>query len=87
MLPCLSKQILNITCPGCGLQRAFILLISGDFYQSFIMYPAIYFILILFILIILKNLFKKIKFQKSINLMAILSISTIFINYLIKLTI
>lgn len=85
MLPCISKQILNITCPGCGLQRSVLLLFYKEFYKAFLMYPAIYFLLILLILIFLKTIFKKLKIQKSINIIAILTISTIFINYIIKL--
>jgi len=40
MLSCPSKKYLHIECPGCGLQRSFLLLLKGDLQASFIMYPA-----------------------------------------------
>jgi Protein of unknown function (DUF2752) len=42
MLPCLSKTLFGIECLGCGFQRAFILLLKGNFVAAFEMYPAIY---------------------------------------------
>ncbi len=47
-LPCLFKQIIHIDCPGCGMQRSFILLLKGDITGSFIMYPALVPIILLF---------------------------------------
>jgi hypothetical protein len=87
MLPCLSQQLFNISCPGCGIQRSFINLINGNLYQAFILYPAIFFIIALSITVFISLFIKKKSIQKSINILAILSISTIFINYFIKLII
>ena len=30
LLPCAFKEYLNVECPGCGMQRAFIALLEGD---------------------------------------------------------
>lgn len=42
MFPCISKTLFGIECLGCGFQRAFIMLIDGNFEAAFVMYPAIY---------------------------------------------
>lgn len=47
MFPCISKTLFGIECLGCGFQRAFVLLLEGNFEAAFIMYPAIYSSLIL----------------------------------------
>ena len=86
MLPCLSKQLFNISCPGCGIQRSLLLVYNGHFVDAFKMYPAIYFLLALALLIIIKFLFNKDKLQKVINKLAILSVITILTNYIINLT-
>lgn len=41
MMPCFYKRVSGIDCPGCGMQRSFIELLKGDFYESFKMYPAL----------------------------------------------
>jgi hypothetical protein len=40
MLSCPSKKYLHIDCPGCGMQRSFLLLLKGDWLASLQMYPA-----------------------------------------------
>jgi Protein of unknown function (DUF2752) len=47
-LPCPFKSITHFDCPGCGIQRSFVLLMKGDFTGSFLMYPALVPILLLF---------------------------------------
>ena len=47
-LPCIFKAVTHIDCPGCGIQRSFILLIKGDITASFLLYPALIPILLLF---------------------------------------
>jgi len=51
MLPCLTKQLLGFECLGCGSQRALSLLIHGEFISAFKMYPAIYTLIPLFLVI------------------------------------
>ena len=84
MLPCLSKQLFNIHCPGCGLQRSVLFIWNGNFMAAFKMYPAIYFLIALTVLIALNFYFKKAILQKGINLLSILTIITILINYTLK---
>ncbi|MEO9513819.1 MAG: DUF2752 domain-containing protein [Flavobacteriaceae bacterium] len=85
MLPCLSKRVFGIECPGCGFQRSIHLLFHGEFVAAFKMYPAIYpiFALLTFLLI---NSFNKIKFANQITItLGIMSAAFILINFLIKL--
>lgn len=35
LLPCLFKSITGLSCPGCGIQRSFLLLLNGDIAASF----------------------------------------------------
>jgi len=85
MLPCLSKQILGMDCPGCGIQRAVLLLFQGEFLAAFKMYPAIYPILGLFGFLILDQFFK-IKYANTISIsLMILSVLLILINFTIKI--
>jgi hypothetical protein len=85
MLPCLSKQLFGVECFGCGGQRSVHLLFHGEFIEAFKMYPAIYPLTILS-LVIGANIFFKFKHStKIINILAILTITTIVVSYLIKL--
>ena len=85
MLPCLNKKFFGIDCLGCGIQRALALLFKGEFIAAFKMYPAIYTLLLLALVIII-NYFYKIKFsQKLISILAIGSILIIVISYVIKM--
>ncbi|MCF6295733.1 MAG: DUF2752 domain-containing protein [Flavobacteriaceae bacterium] len=85
MLPCLSKQLFNLECFGCGLQRSVFLLFQGEIIAAFKMYPAIYPLIVLALFLIL-NFFYKIKYSEKIKIaLVVLSIATIIINYLIKI--
>lgn len=85
MLPCLSKQVLGMDCPGCGIQRAAALLFQGEFLAAFKMYPAIYPILLLFAFLF-ADVFFKIKYANKISIgLMITSVVFILGNFLIKL--
>lgn len=86
MLPCLNKKYLGFECLGCGIQRSISLLFKGEFVEAFHMYPAIY-PLILLLGILLLNQFLSFKYaNKSIIILAILTVATIIISYIIKMT-
>ncbi|PKH52235.1 hypothetical protein CXF68_16725 [Tenacibaculum sp. Bg11-29] len=85
MLPCLNKKFFGVDCLGCGTQRALSLLIHGEFIAAFKMYPAIYTLLFLAVIIVL-NLFYKIKYaQKIISILAVINVLIIVVSYLIKM--
>ncbi len=85
MLPCLNKKLFGFECMGCGLQRSAALLIKGQFVDSFLMYPGLYTLIILFGFITI-NTFKSFKNgTKIITILAILNIVVIVGSYLLKL--
>ena len=84
MLPCFTKQLLGVDCPGCGLQRSVALLFQGDFVAAFEMYPAIYTIIPLFAFL-LADAFFKIKYaNKIIITLMTSSVALILVNYISK---
>ena len=85
LLPCLNKSLFGIDCLGCGIQRAFVLLLKGEFTDAFKMYPAIY-TLVLFAFFLFINLKKKFKNSKKIIIsFAIINLLIIVISYGIKM--
>lgn len=84
MLPCLNKQIFGVECPGCGLQRAVLMLFHGKFIAAFYMYPAVYTLLLLFGFLLADQFFTFRHANKiSIGLM-VSSVLLILINYILK---
>ena len=84
MLPCLNKKLFGFECMGCGLQRSLNLLFHGDFVAAFKMYPAI-FTLIPLALLIGVSFFYKFKYSnKTINGLAIATVLIIIISFIIK---
>ncbi|WP_299215008.1 DUF2752 domain-containing protein [uncultured Dokdonia sp.] len=85
MLPCLNKKYLGFECMGCGIQRSAALLFKGEFIDAFFMYPGIY-PLIGLLGFLLINQFTTIKYaNKTIIFLAILTVATIIISFLIKI--
>ncbi len=85
MLPCLTKTVFGFECPGCGAQRALSFLLHGEFISAFQMYPAIYTLIPLFLVIGTNHFFKFKNGTKIISILAILSISIIMVSYVYKL--
>ncbi len=84
MLPCFTKKIFGVDCPGCGMQRALALLIQGDFAAAFEMYPAIYTIIPL-LGFLLADIFFTVKYaSKIISILAAVSVTLILTNYFLK---
>ncbi|MBW2961351.1 DUF2752 domain-containing protein [Mesonia sp. JHPTF-M18] len=84
MLTCLHKKIFGFECPGCGGQRAFLMLIKGDFVDAFLMYPAIYPLVLLALSIFTNLLFPLKYYSKLVSILTIVSITTIVISYILK---
>ncbi|SFZ94375.1 Protein of unknown function [Flaviramulus basaltis] len=87
MLPCLNKKLLGFECMGCGIQRALSLIFQGEFVEAFYMYPAIYSLIALFLTIGLNIFFKFKNSNIVIGALAIISVATIVISYIIKIII
>jgi len=85
MLPCLSKQMFGVECPGCGLQRSIVLLFQGDLVASFQIYPALFPMMALFGFLAL-NRFVFFKKSNTITIgLAGLTVFSILANYALKL--
>ncbi|UNY97519.1 DUF2752 domain-containing protein [Zhouia spongiae] len=84
MLPCLNKKLFGIECPGCGIQRSVALIWDGDLVGAFKMYPAIYTLIIMFLLIGIDIVTKKKDFSKLIIPLAIINAVIIITNYILK---
>jgi hypothetical protein len=84
MLPCLNKKLFGFECMGCGMQRSFSLMLHGEFVSAFYMYPAIFTLLPL-ALVIITSLFIKFKYaSKIINILAIVSVIIIITSFIVK---
>ena len=86
MLPCGFKQLTGHECPGCGFQRSVASLANGDLTSSFVFYPPLALILILFFLLIMHLIFK---FKNGAELLKWTFIGTTFsvlVNYILKMT-
>lgn len=85
MLPCMSKQIFGIECPGCGIQRSIMMLIQGEFAAAFKMYPAVYPITTLFGFLVVDYFFR-IRRSNIISIfLMVTSVIMILTNYIFKL--
>ena len=42
MLECFFAQQFGVPCPGCGIQRSFLLLLEGEVWASIKMYPPLF---------------------------------------------
>lgn len=86
MLPCMSKKLFGIECLGCGTQRAFVLLLKGEFVEAFKMYPAIYTLIPFFLLISLHLIDKSRNYTTYIKWLAIINGIIMITSYIIKIT-
>lgn len=86
MLPCMNKQILGIECPGCGTQRSASLLLQGNFEDAFIMFPAIYTTIFLFILLALHFIDRRRSYQNLIIVVAVINAVIMIFSYIYKMT-
>ncbi|MEH6680897.1 MAG: DUF2752 domain-containing protein [Sediminicola sp.] len=84
MLPCANKKIFGVECPGCGIQRSISLLLQGDLWGAFLMYPAIYTLILLMGFLLVDN-FYSIKYANSI-IITLMSLTVLLIvtNYILK---
>ncbi|MGK9128168.1 DUF2752 domain-containing protein [Olivibacter jilunii] len=69
LLPCPFKWLTGIDCPGCGFQRALLLLFQGRWQASIVQYPPTIPLLLLGLFFLLKNRY----FKKNEKLATVLS--------------
>lgn len=86
-LPCFYKKYLGIECPGCGMQRAFIELLKGNFIESIKIFPALLPIIFMFIFLILHLIFKFKNGSFLLKISFIFAAIIIVLNYIYKILI
>ena len=86
MLPCMYKKYLGLECPGCGFQRALILLFKGEFMASLKMYPPLIPILSMIAMLCYHLKFKPSNGASLLKYMFIFNSIIVLINFIIKLT-
>ncbi|QJP33131.1 DUF2752 domain-containing protein [Nonlabens sp. Ci31] len=87
MLPCMSKQLTGMDCPGCGIQRSISFLLQGHLTDSFLMYPGLFPGIFLFFFLIF-DWFTEVKYSEQIKLWAtLITIGTIITSFLVKMAI
>lgn len=83
--PCPFKLLTNFDCPGCGIQRSFVLLMKGDVPASFFMYPAFIPIILLFAALILHLILKIRNGAIILKYMYFFCTGIILVSYIYKL--
>jgi hypothetical protein len=84
LLSCSWQKYLNQECMGCGMQRAIIHLLKGEFIESFKMYPALLTLIIMFGYLIIHLKFNFKKGHLVLRYLFYLNVIIILVNYLIK---
>lgn len=84
MIPCINKKIFGVDCLGCGLQRAFILVIKGDFIAAFDLFPAIYSTILFVVVVLLNFRDKKRNYHKIIIILALINVIIMMASYFYK---
>ncbi len=84
MLPCPYKHYLGIDCPGCGMQRAGIELLKGNFMESFFAYPPLIPLILLILFLILHLRFKFKRGAVILKYLFIFVVALIALNYILK---
>ena len=83
--PCPFKLITHVDCPGCGMQRSFLLLLQGDLASSFAMYPALLPVLLLFLLLVVQLLFRIRNGARMLRYAYFFCAGVILLSYIYKL--
>ncbi|MEO8235512.1 MAG: DUF2752 domain-containing protein [Flavobacterium sp.] len=86
MIPCINKTLFGVDCLGCGTQRAFVLILKGEFVEAFYMFPAIYTTILFFIILGLNFIDKSRNYHKIIISLAIINAVIMIVSYIYKLT-
>ena len=84
-LVCFYKSILGIECPGCGTQRAFILLLRGEFSESFLAYPPLLLFLSLILFLLFHLVFKFRKGGTYLMYLFLFTVLVVLINFIYRL--
>lgn len=84
MLTCPSKKFLGVECLGCGAQRAIVLVFEGKFSEAFQMYPAVYTLLLFFLILGASFIDKKRKYGNILIILVIINLIIMVVGYIYK---
>ena len=84
-LPCFYKSVFGVECPGCGLQRAIIALLRGEFVESFKLYPALIPIVVMLVFLVAHLFFHLKNGAKILLSLFVFNTTIIIVSYLYKL--
>lgn len=85
LLPCPIKYLIQFDCPGCGFQRSLLALISGNFSESFTLYPPTIPFVISFISGVSTTILKGNTDTKLLKAMYIVTGIIVSANYIYKI--
>lgn len=82
---CPYLHLFGVECPGCGMQRALIALLKGNFVESLELYPALLPMVLLFSTLIVHLVFKLKYGAEILKYLFIFSVLVIVVSYLVKI--
>jgi len=85
MLSCPYNKYFDIDCMGCGLQRSILSLLKGNFSDSFLFYPALLPMLLMFLLLIAHLVFKFKYGATWLKYNFIFVVCIVVLNFIVKL--
>ncbi|MDR1154714.1 MAG: DUF2752 domain-containing protein [Bacteroidales bacterium] len=83
--PCFYKSALGVDCPGCGMQRAFIALLRGDFVESLKLYPALIPTIVMLVFLAVHIFYHVKNGARILVSLFLLNVVIIVISYICKL--
>lgn len=84
-MTCPYKAMSGVDCPGCGMQRAFIELLKGNFIESFQLYPALLPTIFTLLFTILHLMFKFQNGATVVKYSFIITVAIVVISFLLKM--
>ena len=82
----MSKSLFGIECPGCGVQRAFALILKGELTDAFFMFPAIYTTMLFFLFVSLNFIDKTRNYHKLIIFSAVVNAVIMTVAFIFKIS-
>ena len=82
---CRFHEQTGLTCPGCGLQRAVIALLKGNFMESIVLFPPLLPLVIMFFFLALHLVFNLKHGALVLKVIYIANTAIILINLIVKL--
>ena len=83
-LSCLFKKYLHVDCPGCGFQRSIIALMKGNVWESFLLFPTTFALMMFFGCFFINNKYQFANSKVVLNVGLVFIFTTFTISYLNK---